>query len=523
MHLLLVALLALIGVQDTQPAGTASVEGVVTRAGSSQPVANASVVISSLSRRDFGATTDGNGHFVVSNMHAGTFRIDVKAEGYLPNPLPNRVSIIRLSDGQHLRYDVVLSATSSISVRIVDDNREPLAGVSVDLLRQLRDFTGRLSWQGVASAVTDERGSYSFQDVSSGDFFVRATRKADHAVTYFPGTLDPRAAAPIPLRDGDVRSAEFSFAKGKTFSIAGTIKYADQTPLRAVTLYVLPQDSGIPLDESFTKGVSVEEKFELKGMLPGAYDLFAVSLSLHRTTSLGRFDFPMRGAKSFVQIRDEDVADLSLVLEAGGGDVSGHLKVVGGNTPPPRVRLMLKRRDGFPSGMGPLGMMVQADTFRLTDVAPGVYDISAQILQGNAYVSDVRALGRSIVDEGLTIGHDPIDSVEVLIDPDGGTIKGSFTSAKKSPGLVVLAPHGAPRNIDALLKAEPLEDLSEPFTFSGVAPGIYSLFAIELKSMDEVVPVLSPEFLSAYQNRGAPIRVEKGATVTTAPLSLISR
>jgi hypothetical protein len=527
MHLLLAALLVFIGVQDTPPVGTGSVEGVVTRAGTSQPVANASVVVFKQGRPsslDFGVTTetDGNGHFVVSNMPAGNFRLDVKADGYLPYPLPNRVSFVILSDGQHLRQDVVLSATSAINGRIVDDNREPLEDVSVDLLRQSRDFTGMLSWQVLASTVTDEKGSYAFQDVQSGDSFVRATRKADQAMTYFPGTLDSRAAAPISLRDGDVRSADFSLAKGKTFSIAGTIKNADQTQVRGVTLYVLPRDSGIPLDESFTKGVPVEETFELKGLLPGAYDLFAVSLALHRNTSLGRLDFPTRGAKGFVQIRDEDVRDLSLVLEAGG-DVSGHLKVVGGNTPPPRFRLLLKRRDGFPSGVGQIGMMVQSDVFKFADLAPGGYDISAQPLQGGAYASDVRAAGRSIVEEGLTVAHEPIDSVEILIELDGGTIKGNVTSTKKSAVLVVLAPQGSPRNADALVKAAGLEDSSESFTFSGVAPGLYSLFAIELKSMDEAVPVLSPEFRSAYQNRGVPIRVEKGATVTTAPLSLISR
>ena len=44
----------------------------------------------------------------------------------------------------------------------------------------------------------------------------------------------------------------------------------DESPLRQVMLFVLPQDSGIPLDEFFTTGVSVKEKFELKGLLPGA-------------------------------------------------------------------------------------------------------------------------------------------------------------------------------------------------------------------------------------------------------------
>ena len=522
MHLLLAAFFALISVQEAPPAGTASVEGVVTKAGTSQPIANASVVIWSLRGPGFRATTDGNGHFVISNVPAGTFGIDVQAEGYLPNQLPNNLTLIALSDRQQLRHDVVLSAVSSISGRIVDDSREPLAGVRVDLLQQSRDFAGRLSWQGVASAVTDEKGSYRFENLRSGEFYVRASLKPDLTVTYFPGTLDPRAAAPIPLRDGDVRTAEFFLAKGKTFSIAGIIRYADQSPLWDVTLYVLPQDSGIPLDEFSTKGVPVDEKFELKGLLPGAYDLFAVTLPVHRATSRQRIDIPMRSAKGFVQVRDEDVRNLSFVLEPGG-DVSGHIRSMNGNTSLPRVRLVMKRRDNFLSGMPRAGVLEPPDSFRFSDTAPGVYDISAQILEGNAYVSDVRAFGRSIVDEGLTVANDAIDSVEILIDPAGGAVRGSITSTKKSPVVVVLAPQGIRRNADALFKAEGLEDPSQPFTFSGVAPGLYSLYAFELKSIDEVVPLLSPEFLSPYQNRGTSISVEKGATVTTAPLPLISR
>jgi hypothetical protein len=486
---------------------------------------------------DFQATTNGNGHFVVSNMPAGIFNIQVLAEGYLPNPLPKMVVRIGLNDRQRLRHDVVLSAVSTISGRIVDDNREPLEGISVELLRQSRDVTGKVAWQGEASVLTDDKGSYRFEDLRSGDFYVRASQKPQLTVTYFPGTLDPRSAAPISLRDGDARTAEFSLAKGRTYSIAGTVKNADESPLRPVTLFVLPQDKGIPLDEFFTTGVPVNEKFELKGLLPGAYDLFAVSLPVRQSrapvriiTNQGettiipteRPAIPIRGAKGFVQIRDEDVRDIRFLLETGG-NVSGHLKMVGRNVPLPPLRLVMKRRDDFLSGMARAGVLEPPDSFRFSDTVPGVYDISAVIQDGNAYVSDVRAFGRSIVDEGLTVGHDAVDSLEIMIEPEGGTVKGSITSTKKAPVVVVLAPQGSRRKMQDLFRAEGLGDPSEPFTLSGVPPGLYSLFAFELTSIDEVLPFLSPDFLSPYHNRSTPISVEKGATVTTAPLPLISR
>jgi hypothetical protein len=538
MRLLLAALLALIGAQDPAPGGTASIEGRVTRAGTSQPIVNARVAVWGDRGPDFQTTTDGNGHFVVSNMPAGIFNIEVRAEGYLPNPLPNMVVRISLSDRQRLRRDVVLSVVSSVSGRIVDDNREPLAGVRVEILQQSRDETGRVAWQGVASAVTDGKGAYRFEELRSGDFYVRASRNPELTVTYFPGTLDPRTAAPISLRDGDDKTADFHLAKGRTFSIAGTIRNADDSPLRPVTLFVLPQDPGIPLDEFLAMGVSVNEKFELKGLLPGAYDLFAVSSPVRQSIptfridanggeltilSTEKIDIPMRGAKGFVQIRDENVQDLAFVLETGG-DVSGHLKIVGKDRPLPPIRLVLKRRDDFLSGMARAGVLEPPNSFRFSDTIPGIYDISAVIREGNAYVADVRAFGRSIVDDGLTVGHDAVDSIEILIDLEGSTVKGSLaTSTRKSPVLVVLAPQASRRKGNALFRAEGLEDPSQPFTFSGVPPGLYSLFAFELASIDEVVPFLSPDFLSLYQSQSTSISVEKGTTLTTAPLSLISR
>jgi hypothetical protein len=534
MRFLLVALLWLSGLQDPVPAGTAAVEGVVTRAGSSQPIENAHIVLFGDRGPRFEARTDGNGHFIVSNMPAGIFNIQVQADGYRGYP-PSDLMVVRigLSAGQRLRRDVALSVSSSISGLILDDNREPMTGISVELVQQSPDFTGRITWQRVGSAFTDDKGVYRFSDLPPGDFYVRASRKPLQAVpnreftrsttTFFPGTLDPRAAASISLRAGDIKTADFSLLNDKTFAIAGTIKNEDGSPLQSVRLFVLPQDPTTPLDE-LSQGISVNEKFELKGLLPGVYDLFAVSSSPSRRTSAGVFTEtgPSRAVKSFVEIRDEDVRDLQLSLEIGG-DVSGRIRFVGKNVELPRLRLMLTRRDGLNSGIPRPGVLESPESFKFSGAVPGVYDLSVVIPGSNAYVTDVRAFGRSIVDEGLTIDHGAVDSLEVWIDVDGGTVSGRIASTKKSPVVVVLAPNPSQGKFRLLLKAEGLEDPSKPFSFSGVPPGLYSLFAFELASIDEVLPILSPDFLPLYQSKSISINVEKGATVTPPPLNLISR
>src|SRR5262245_28734502 len=64
MSLALAAFLALLGVQEPAATGTGSIEGTVTRAGTSQPIENAVVAVWGDRGPDFRATTDANGHFV---------------------------------------------------------------------------------------------------------------------------------------------------------------------------------------------------------------------------------------------------------------------------------------------------------------------------------------------------------------------------------------------------------------------------------------------------------------------------
>jgi hypothetical protein len=383
----------------------------------------------------------------------------------------------------------------------------------------------------VSSSVTDEEGAYRFERLPAGDFYIRASRKSVPAAanqdsgempaTYFPGTLDPRAAAVISLRAGDIKRAEFALEKARTFSIAGTIKNADESPLGSVRLSVLPQDSTIPVDELLIQGVLVKENFELKGLLPGIYDLSLVSFANTRPGPGPKS--AAGGARSVVQIRDESVRDLHLSLESGG-EVSGHIKFVGKNTPMPGLRLWLTGRGSLLTDMNQHGGVFESpESFRFSGMAPGVYDVSMMVPESNAYVSDIRAFGRSIVEEGLTVGHARVDSLEVWIDVDGGTVKGSISATKKAPIVVVLASRTSRQRPGDFLRATGIENPSEPFIFSGVPPGLYSLFAFELTSIDEILPIASPDFLPQYRDKSISVNVEKGATVSPPPLILISR
>ena len=100
-----------------------------------------------------------------------------------------------------------------ISGRILDGNRDPIAGIAVEILMLAHDLRGRGEWRVIESAVTDGKGEYRVGGLPADEYYVRATRKpsrgssallnsADMLMTYFPGTLDARTAATIQLHAG---------------------------------------------------------------------------------------------------------------------------------------------------------------------------------------------------------------------------------------------------------------------------------------------------------------------------------
>src|SRR5207244_1103114 len=101
-----------------QPPQPASVEGIVVKMGTGEPVARAQVLVSRSdpgSTVSFRAVTDGNGRFVAASIPAGRYRIFVTRDGYIRTEYGQRTlggtgKPITLTAGQELK-DVALSLT----------------------------------------------------------------------------------------------------------------------------------------------------------------------------------------------------------------------------------------------------------------------------------------------------------------------------------------------------------------------------------------------------------------------------
>src|SRR5947208_1170942 len=241
----------------------ASIEGVVLRIGTDEPIAGAELKLMSVASASDAAPspsqpmavaigipmlpstqTDRNGRFVFKDVDAGSYRISAARNGYAKLEYGQRAirgagTVISVVKGQAIK-DIVfrLTPAGSVSGNVRDVSSEPLTGFQVLLLRSAYNPTGRRSFQAVGSARTDDHGAYRFYWVTPGRYYLSAGRgsgpenfrnpnEADpkpYPTTYYPGTLDFANAQAIEILPGEeLNGIEFALPPLELYRIRGRI------------------------------------------------------------------------------------------------------------------------------------------------------------------------------------------------------------------------------------------------------------------------------------------------------------
>src|SRR5215471_1936686 len=120
-------------------AGAGTVEGLVVRDGTSEPVAGASVNLSGIAP----LVTDDSGRFKFVNVPEGSYRVSATRAGYLPGSFgehgPNGPgTIFSVAAGQEVK-DIVIHLTpkGSISGRVFTPDGDPARNAVVQLMRYM--------------------------------------------------------------------------------------------------------------------------------------------------------------------------------------------------------------------------------------------------------------------------------------------------------------------------------------------------------------------------------------------------
>ncbi len=526
----------------------ADLQGVVVRAGGTEPVTKANIALQDVSvkSRTFTAITSDAGKFIIRAVPAGKYELTVTRTGYVQSDQ----SLTLENDPRPRNVIVALNPTGAISGRIFDEFGEPVIGAEVRAMKSFYQRGGRILVP-MQSAVTDDRGEYRLFWLPPGRYFVSAvgpmpdgfttgilndargdfssyqpslpafyyfnpiafvpkTRTAAQETelyipVYFPGARDPHAASPIEVRSAAAAAGiDITVQHVRKHRIHGTVIDARTgAVLRDCQTWRVDDPPSYIEDDalSFLSNYPVPAtcrpagEFEMRDVISGKYLLIAQSGDL--------------GGRVAVEVRDEDLENVVIPV-VPGFNIAGHLTIDGRKEPKDHADLAKLRvwlRNDIP-WLGGLGEAPQAPTpegnFTLKSVPAGDYRVLMDPLPNGFYIQSIRLGSEDLLNGGLHIDRQPDGQIDIVLGTTTGSLNGTVRDEKRQPipnVRVVLVP--ARRNRIDLFKTARTGE-SGVFRFESVPPGDYKLFAWE--DIDDGA-WLDPDVIELYESRGTAVRV----------------
>jgi hypothetical protein len=547
----------------------ASIEGIVVRAGSGDPLARAQVTLIKIgdAARDPGSSTpaapstltDVRGRFVLRNLEPASYRIAVARNGYARQEYGQRVfggqgTVVALAAGQAIR-DLAfhLTPTGAVTGVVKDASGEPLAGAYVQLLRSSYNASGQRAIQAAGGDRTNDRGEYRVYWITPGRYYVAVSGAAPgrsvpapggvgsvneiverrYPTSYYPGTTDVRQATVVEVAPGaELTTVDIVVPEEALFrvsgSIVGPITERQRHPPAASVSVVSRGPAGTSLGISGTTQSynPATGTFILTDVPPGSYWIRAIvaassAESILPPEAAGRtvadvFADSLFAGRQVAQAPLDLFGDADdVVLSLGSGvpirgvvSVDGQpLSAVTGFerievTLSPAARGLLTN----PSRHERLG---SDGAFTLQNVLPGEYVVTVRALPPGYYVKEARAGKADALDRPLLVSGPSANALSVVLSPNGGRIEGIVVNDRRQPvaGIeAVLVPARQPARVDLYKTA--ITDSSGAFTFHGIPPGDYKVFAWEAI---ESFGYFDENLLRQSDPQGAAVRVEESA------------
>jgi Carboxypeptidase regulatory-like domain len=524
------AILLVLALLFQEPPRTGVVEGIVLRARTeiSVPLVNARVVLER-NATELVTRTDSNGRFVFAQLLPGRYRLRVTKDGYVRQEYPHSAMgatgvPIDLSAGQQIR-DIVfrLDPAPTISGVIRDGANSPIANIIVQALRRGYDTRGNRTLTLLASAKSDDRGSYRLYWLDPGEYFVAAvpppprtvTPQVAPAPTYFPGFPAIDDAKPVRLEIGrEANGMDIRLAQSPLQPVHGAVTNLVKGGYAASNVVLSAPEDGAGVARFQTRSIPdpkppERDNYRIPSVPSGSYILTAVSGNDQASRRI-----LVRPSALFL---DGLVVDLAI---GPGVSISGRLVGVADFSDQLRTaRVGLDEIDtALPSP--PQATVAPDGAFVVSGVQPGQYSVTVSGLPGDLYVRTASVAGVNALEKPIPIayGRSP-DQLGIEVGTDGGRISGVVYSQENIPffgAQVTLVPEGDNRRRLDYYRTT-VSALDGTFAIRGIVPGDYRLFG-----WDDLEPNahLNAEFMQSYQQLGTLVRVEPGRT-HAVPLRVI--
>jgi len=384
------------------PAGTASIRGRVTLAGTDQGLARVEVRAATATPGITPSTiTDASGRYELQGLPAGRYVVAASKPNFVRRAFGERRPggagrPIELADGQAAAgIDVPLQRAGVITGRVLDEFGDPMADVQVAVaLVQFVDGRRRL-FPAQGFSTSNDLGAFRLFGIAPGSYYVMATLRdftvADstdregYEPTYFPGTGSLAEAQRITIAPGQVVSGlTLPLLPVRTSRISGVALDASGKPLAATNVVAMDRSGFVGAPRSAT--VKPDGTFTISSVTPGQYVVETTPQADGGT------------ARALVTVTTGDIAGLQLVVEPPAV-ISGRVVVEGGHAPP-GLRVTLSRSDGV---SGSAATMKSDATFELK-ASSGHATIGAfGMATGEWRLKRVTVNGTDITDAGLDI------------------------------------------------------------------------------------------------------------------------
>ena len=473
-----------------------SIEGLVVRLGTSEPIRKAHVDIYPVNGGGtYRRLTDTSGRFVLDGIEPGHYKIRIYkvgylAQGYGEDSADGSGASLTVRPGENIS-DLLFRMVPDgvVSGRIIDEDGASVVDASVTALR-MQFRRGQRKLFAIATVQTNDLGEYRLYDLPPGRYYVRAASQEQdvkdkkrpkgndaapaqtgYPAVYYPGTSEAKEAIAVSVPPGqEVPLADMTLVPTSAVSIRGHVFNAiSGKPLTGCCVF-LGAGEGVVLDDNGPGRLAGPDgAFEIDKVVPGSFILRASA------STNGHW----HEARLPIEVRNVGLDNLNLTIFPDV-TMAGRVTVEGRET----VRLSTLRilmQDLESSSSGDQSADVKADgTFQLVGVPPGKYQVRVQGGPAAAYLKSVRYHGESSPDNVLNVpaGGDqgPLD---ILLNSAGCQMDGNVSDRDGLPlprATVVLVPDKQRRHVYSLYK-DVKTDQAGDFILTGIAPGDYELFA----------------------------------------------
>jgi len=438
---------------------------------------------------------------------------------------PSRQGTTLTLDRAKNMKDVVFRLTPHgvITGRVLDEDGDPAANIQVQIARTGYS-QGRKQLTYMNGASTNDLGEYRMFGVAPGKYFLSVTYRQmmmmpnaldrsptaqqdeDYVPTFYPGTIDPSAAAQIEVAaGGTVSGINLKLSKARTARIKGRVTHGIAPGRPSISVMLMPRRSdpmAMIMMMNRNRIVDAKGNFELTGVTPGSY-LVRANLNANGKNYSG---------SAPVEVGGRNIENLNVVI-GPGAVITGHLRVEGNSNESlsnVQIRLM-PREQGVMMFSPGLGKLNEDGSFRIEDVTADVYNLTLFGLPDGFYIKSIRSGETDALANGVDVTG-PVAPLHVVLSPNAGQLSGAVqNSATRQPAMgatVVMIPQEKDRRAVFSNYKMSTTDQSGNFSFKNLTPGEYKVFAWE-----DIEPgaYADPDFVKPVESKGEAVTIKEGA------------